>query len=132
MVGVFAQASLGFKNTYYIEGTVRRDQTTALSKGNNVYWYPSVSGSVVLSNLIKAPWLSFAKARANYAIVGNDTDANQLIDTYLAGSPFGSQPIYQFNGVLKNPDLVSEKLTSMEFGLATSPKSRDRSRCHRA
>lgn len=85
-----------------------------------MYWYPSVSGSVVLSNLIKAPWLSFAKARANYAIVGNDTDANQLIDTYLAGSPFGSQPIYQFNGVLKNQDLVAEKLKSMEFGLETS------------
>lgn len=74
----------------------------------------------MLSNLIKAPWLSFMKARANYAIVGNDTDANQLIDTYLAGSPFGSQPIYQFNGVLKNPDLVAEKLKSMEFGLETS------------
>ncbi|MDR6516784.1 SusC/RagA family TonB-linked outer membrane protein [Chryseobacterium camelliae] len=120
IIGLFAQASLGYKNTYYLEGTIRRDQSTALSKGNNVYWYPSVSGSVVFSNLIKAPWLSFAKARANYAVVGNDTDANQLIDTYLAGSPFGSQPVYQFNGVLKNPDLVAEKLKSMEFGIETS------------
>lgn len=119
IIGLFAQASLGFKNTYYLEGTIRRDQTTALSDGNNVYWYPSVSGSVVLSNLIKAPWLSFAKARANYAIVGNDTDANQLIDTYVAGSPFGT-PVYQFNSVLKNPDLVAEKLKSMEFGIETS------------
>jgi len=119
IIGLFAQASLGYKNTYYLEGTIRRDQTTALSKGNNVYWYPSVSGSVVLSNLIKAPWLSFAKARANYAVVGNDTDPNQLIDTYLAGSPFVT-PVYQFNSVLKNPDLVAEKLKSMEFGIETS------------
>ncbi len=120
VVGVFAQASLGYKSTYYLEGTIRRDQTTALSKGNDVYWYPSVSGSIVFSNLLKAPWMSFGKVRANYSIVGNDTDANQLIDTYLAGASFGTLPLYSFNGIAKNPDLVAEKLKSMEFGLETS------------
>ncbi|WP_394674469.1 SusC/RagA family TonB-linked outer membrane protein [uncultured Chryseobacterium sp.] len=127
VVGIFAQASLGYKSTYYLEGTIRRDQTTALASnmGNlipdhNVYWYPSVSGSVIFSNLIKASWLSFAKARANYAVVGNDTDPNQLLDSYLAGSPFGSLPTFQFNGLLKNVNLVAERVKSMEFGIETS------------
>ncbi|RMZ58209.1 SusC/RagA family TonB-linked outer membrane protein [Chryseobacterium nematophagum] len=120
VIGLFAQASLGYKNTYYVEGTIRRDQTSALAPGHDVYWYPSVSGSIVFSNLLKAPWLNFGKLRANYSIVGNDTDANQLIDTYLAGPPVGNLPIYSFNGIAKNPDLVAEKLKSMEFGLETT------------
>jgi len=120
VLGVFAQASLGFKGTYYLEGTIRRDKTTALAPGHDVYWYPSVSGSIVFSNLVKQDWLSFGKIRANYSIVGNDTAANQLIDTYATGVSFGTIPVYAFNGIAKNPDLVAEKLKSMEFGIETS------------
>ncbi|MFY1046898.1 SusC/RagA family TonB-linked outer membrane protein [Chryseobacterium sp. GP-SGM7] len=120
VVGFFAQASLGYKNTYYLEGTVRRDQTTALAPGHNVYWYPSVSGSIIFSNLIKENWLSFGKIRANYSEVGNDTAANQLRDFYTVGQAFGTQPAYSFNTLKKNPDLVSERLKSTEFGLETS------------
>ncbi|MDH6251003.1 TonB-linked SusC/RagA family outer membrane protein [Chryseobacterium sp. H1D6B] len=120
VIGVFAQASLGYKNTYYLEGTIRRDQTTALAPGHDVYWYPSVSGSMVFSNLIKQSWLSFGKIRANYSEVGNDTPANQLQDVYTVGQSFGEQPTYFYNTLKKNPDLVAERLKSIEFGLETS------------
>lgn len=120
VTGVFAQASLGYKNTYYLEGTIRRDQTTALAPGHDVYWYPSVSGSVIFSNLIKQNWLSFGKIRANYSEVGNDTAANQLQDVYNVGQAFGEQPTYFYNTLKKNPDLVAERLKSIEFGLETS------------
>lgn len=113
--GVFAQASLGYKNTYYLEGTIRRDQSSALPDNNNVYWYPSVSGSLVFSNLIKQPWLSFGKVRAAYAQVGSDTNANLLSNVYLAQNPFLSS-MYAYNTIAKNKDLKPQRLDNIELG----------------
>lgn len=114
--GVFAQASLGYKNTYYVEGTFRRDQSTSLPTEKAVYYYPSVSTSIVFSNLIDAKWLSFGKIRAAYAEVGSDTNADQLRNRYFAQSSFGDIPIYSFNTTLRNADLLPQKLKNLELG----------------
>ncbi|WP_312901842.1 SusC/RagA family TonB-linked outer membrane protein [Chryseobacterium taichungense] len=115
--GAFAQLSLGFKNTYYLEGTFRRDQSTALPEGNNAYWYPSISGSIVFSNLIKEKWLSFGKIRAAYAEVGSDTAADQLLNRYFAQPAFGGIPVYSYNTALRNSDLRPQRLKNIELGI---------------
>ena len=114
--GAFAQASLGYKNTYYVEGTFRRDQSTALPSEKSVYYYPSVSASIVFSNLIKEKWLSFGKIRAAYAEVGSDTGADQLRNRYIVQSAFGESPVYSFNTTLRNADLLPQKLKNLEVG----------------
>ncbi|UMQ41734.1 TonB-dependent receptor [Chryseobacterium sp. Y16C] len=114
--GAFAQASLGYKNTYYVEGTFRRDQSTALPSEKSVYYYPSVSASIVFSNLIKEKWLSFGKIRAAYAEVGSDTGADQLRNRYIVQSAFGESPVYSFNTTLRNADLLPQKLKNLEIG----------------
>lgn len=114
--GAFAQASLGYKNTYYVEGTFRRDQSTALPSEKSVYYYPSVSASIVFSNLIKEKWLSFGKIRAAYAEVGSDTGADQLRNRYIVQSAFGESPVYSFNTALRNADLLPQKLKNLEIG----------------
>ncbi|PWN70061.1 SusC/RagA family TonB-linked outer membrane protein [Chryseobacterium phosphatilyticum] len=115
--GVFGQVSLGYKNTYYLEGTYRRDQTTALSAGNNVYWYPSVSASVVFSNLIQQNWLNFGKIRAAYAEVGSDTGADRLRNRYQSQPSFGDVLVNAYNAILRNPELTSQSLKNIEFGI---------------
>ncbi|WP_027381005.1 SusC/RagA family TonB-linked outer membrane protein [Chryseobacterium daeguense] len=114
--GIFAQASLGYKGTYYIEGTIRRDQSTALPKNNNVYWYPSVTGSLVFSNLIKQNWLSFGKIRAAYAQVGSDTGADNLLNRYAAQYPFES-PMYAYSTLARNQNIRPQRLNNIEFGV---------------
>ena len=114
--GAFAQASLGYKNTYYVEGTFRRDQSTALPSEKSVYYYPSASASIVFSNLIKEKWLSFGKIRAAYAEVGSDTGADQLRNRYIVQSAFGESPVYSFNTTLRNADLLPQKLKNLEVG----------------
>ena len=114
--GAFAQASLGYKNTYYVEGTFRRDQSTALPSEKSVYYYPSVSASIVFSNLIREKWLNFAKIRAAYAEVGSDTGADQLRNRYIVQSAFGESPVYSFNTTLRNADLLPQKLKNLEVG----------------
>jgi len=115
--GIYASASLGFKNYLYLDGTIRRDQSSTLPEDNNSYYYPSVTGSFIFSQIIPdAKWLSFGKIRLGYAQVGNSPGFDQLIDNYLVLSPFNSLttavPTTQ-----KNPDLKPEITKSIEGGL---------------
>ena len=116
ILGLFSQVSLGYKNTYYIEGSIRRDYSSALPKENREYWYPSVSTSIVLSNLVKADWFTFGKLRAAYTIVGSDTAPNQIKNQYYTDTPF-TTPMYYYNTSQKNPNIKSQSLKSTELGL---------------
>ena len=44
---LFGSASVGYLHTYYLEATVRGDKSSTLPINNNVYIYPSFSGSIV-------------------------------------------------------------------------------------
>ncbi|SHI54108.1 TonB-linked outer membrane protein, SusC/RagA family [Mesonia phycicola] len=117
LYGVYARASLGFLDTYYLEGTLRRDKSSTLPTDNNVFYYPSVSTSILLSNIVDTDWLSFAKLRANYAEVGNDTDPYRLVNTYNVSLPFNSSGNASNPSTLNNPDLKPERSKNYELGL---------------
>ena len=116
--GLFAQASLGLYDTYFVEGSIRRDLSTALPLGNRVYYYPSASASVVISNwsFLKDSILNFGKIRASFAEVGNDTDPDQVRNTYLPTASFNS-PTFLYNTTAKNPDLKPEMSKAYEAGI---------------
>ncbi|MBE7639642.1 MULTISPECIES: SusC/RagA family TonB-linked outer membrane protein [Salegentibacter] len=115
--GIYARAGLGYLDTYFLEGTIRRDRSSTLPKENNTFYYPSISTSVILSNVIDANWLSFAKLRANYAEVGNDTDPYRVFNTYEISAPFGSAGWASNNSQLANLALDPERMKSYEIGL---------------
>ena len=117
--GIYARGGVGYLNTYYLEGTIRRDRSSTLpiEDNNNVFYYPSVSTSIILSNIIDGEWLNFAKLRANYAEVGNDTDPYNVFNTYTVYAPFDGAGVASNNGSLKNPALKPERTNSYEFGL---------------
>lgn len=115
--GVYARASLGYKGTYYLEGTIRRDRSSTLPKANNTFLYPSISGNIILSNLIGAEWLSFTKLRANYAEVGNDTQPYRVFNTYTVSTPFAGNGIASNNLRLANLNLKPERAKSYEVGI---------------
>jgi TonB-linked SusC/RagA family outer membrane protein len=117
--GVFAQANIGFSDTYFLDGTLRRDQSSALPIDNNVYTYYSGSASVVVSNLSflkNFTPLSFGKLRASYAEVGSDTAANQLKNQYFAQTGLQS-PLYAYNTVAKNANLRPQQSKQTEAGI---------------
>jgi len=119
--GVFAQATAGYLDTYFLETTLRRDQSSALPKKHNSYWYPSVSTSVVFSNLIdNIDWLNFGKFRAAYAQVGSDTDANRLSsESFESKGSFREMPTMRSNPIVNNPELKPQRLSSIELGVNT-------------
>ena len=119
---IFGSASLGYMHTYYLEGTLRGDKSSTLPAGNNVYVYPSVSGSIVFSEFIQNKSLiNYGKFRASWAQLGSDTDPYQLITSYTnskyAYSGYAMGLIS--NSVQPNPDLKPTKTNSFELGLET-------------
>ena len=71
---IFASAELGYKSTYYLTLTGRTDWPSQLAGPNSVksaFFYPSIGGSVILSEIIPMPeQISFLKLRASFASVG--------------------------------------------------------------
>lgn len=118
----YAMASLGYKDTYFLDASIRNDNSSALPKNNNSYWYPSVSGSFVFSELLKWKPLSFAKLRASYAVAGSDLDPYQIEYTYSAGSVYKNTATnININSLyvpdkLNNPNIKPAFAKSYELG----------------
>lgn len=115
--GFYGGASLAIKNLVFLDGNYRMDQSSTLPSNNRTYFYPSVSGSFLFSELVNASWLSYGKFRLNYAEVGNGGQWGYLRDIYNSASPFGNASIASVANMKRNPDLKEERTKSLEAGL---------------
>ena len=114
---------LNYDGYVFVDVTARNDWSSTLSENNRSFFYPSVSGSLVVSDMIKKTggslpsWFTFGKVRASYATVGNDLNPYQLINSYSIGSDPNGNTTAGTNNTLLNPDIKSELIKSLEFGL---------------
>ena len=113
----YATASLGYMDTYFIDGTYRVDKSSTLPKDTNTYGYGSVAGSIVLSNLLKQDWLSFWKIRGNYAVVGGTAAPYQLKNTYATLGNFGGVVLFDSPNTRANSELKPERSKETEVGM---------------
>lgn len=118
--GIFASATFGYKNMLFIEATARQDKSTTLPVDDNTYFYPSVSGNFVFTEVLKFPWLTNGKVRANYAQVGNDAPALSLYDVYDKPTAHGTSALFSLPLVKNNGKLKSESTKSVEVGIEAS------------
>ncbi len=113
-------AKFSFKNYLFVDVTGRNDWSSALatptSTKNTSFFYPSVSGSLVLSELVKIPKVSFLKLRASYAQIGNDTDPYQTAGAFVPATPYNSSPTLSDQNIISDPNLKPELTKSSEFG----------------
>lgn len=117
---VFGSANIGYKNFLFIDGTVRNDWSSALPQGNNSYFYPSVTTSIVFSELMESSFVSFGKVRAGWAKVGNDTDPYRIYDYFTKYASFNSNNGYVLPTTANNSGLKPEITNSLEAGLEMS------------
>jgi outer membrane receptor protein involved in Fe transport len=111
---VYATGQLSFQEKIFLDVTGRNDWSSTLPFGNNSFFYPSVSSSFLLNELFVLPQLvSFAKVRASWAQVGNDTRPYQTAKYYdkIYGNGFTN------SSTLFNANLKPEITASYEFGL---------------
>ncbi len=116
---LYGYARFAYDNVLFMDVTGRNDWSSTLPQDNNSYFYPSVTLSAVASDMFNMPaWVSFAKLRAAYAEVGNDTGAYRLRSFYQNETPFdGSTPILTESSLIPNAELKPEITGSYEFGL---------------
>lgn len=118
LVGIYGEFRAAYKSIAYLTFTGRNDWTSTLPSNNNSYFYPSVGGSFIFTELIpENQAVTFGKVRASWARVGKDTDpyvtttALWAPRTFLAGTGTGN------SWDRGNPYLKPEKTESTELGL---------------
>lgn len=119
---LFGTAELNYNNFWFINVTGRNDWSSTLSKKNRSYFYPSISTSLVISDMIASSggttptWLNFAKLRASYAETGGSLNPYELYNTYSIGKDPNGNTTASRNGTLYDPNVLSELLKSFEVG----------------
>lgn len=130
LVGLYGELNLDYKRMLYIGFTARNDWSSTLPEGNNSFFYPSVNGSFVFTELLQntriSRILNYGKLRASWAQVGNDADPYLLRSYYrrtdIAGGfgnttfPFNGIPGYTVDNRIGNANLKPEITTAFEVG----------------
>jgi len=117
LVGVYGEFGTSWKNTLFLTVTGRNDWSSTLPVNNRSYFYPSVSGSFVFTELIpKNDVLTFGKVRASMARVGKDAEAYVTTTTLLAPYKYGDYTLVGNYYEAGNPYLVPEIQTAWEVG----------------
>lgn len=115
---LYGLASLSFRDMIYLDVTGRNDWSSTLPASNRSYFYPSVSLSYLLSEMLNMRNVDLAKLRVSWAQVGSDTGPYQLQNYYnLQQNSYLGRTTLTRPGVKLNPDLKPEQTKSLEFGL---------------
>jgi len=113
---LYGAAQIGFRNYLFVDATGRNDWSSTLPEDNNSYFYPSISGSFVFSDLVDVPSMTYGKLRAGWTAVGNDASAFALVDPYVPSTPFDGVPRFSASSSLRNFDLKPERTEAWEVG----------------
>lgn len=121
--GVYADVSLSYKNYLFFNVVGRNDWSSTLPQGNNSYFYPGASVSLILSEVVSLPSVfDFVKLRTSATKVGNDAGVYLTGVNYSIITPFtpsGGAPVNRatLSNTLGNPELKPEFTTEYEGGI---------------
>ncbi len=119
---VFGSLAVTWNNWLTVEGTARNDWSSTLPEGENSFFYPSLSTSIVLTDAIPAlqdnSVLTYAKIRGSVAEVGSDAPAYALATTFSGiANQFAGLPQFTLGDVVANESLRPEITRASEVGL---------------
>lgn len=116
---VYGSVQLDYRNWAFLNVTGRNDWSSTLPSGNNSYFYPSVTASVLLSEALgwKNGIVNYLKLRGGWSQVGADADPYQLATVYVSETAFDGNPLQTSSMEGMNPNLKPETTTSVEAGL---------------
>lgn len=126
----FGRVNLSYDNRYYLTANIRRDGSDRFSKNHRWGTFPSVNvmWRIGQESFLrdKLPWLTDAKLRGSYGILGNDGIAQFLYTRAYVGD----QIIYNYGGTAEvsgwanykvpNADIKWEEVHQGDFGIDLS------------
>ena len=121
IAGVFGEVRGDYKGLATLSVTSRWDWSSTIEKKYNPYYYPSITGGLLVSELFNLTndWFSYGKIRANWARVGKDANPYQFDRKFtqyptLPDGGYGADPS---KSVASN--LLPEISDSWEIGFDT-------------
>jgi TonB-linked SusC/RagA family outer membrane protein len=117
VTSLYATMDLNYRKAIYLGITSRNDWSSALPRQNNSYFYPSVSLSTIISELISLPEaIPFFKIRGSWAQVSNDLAVYSTTPVYYNSVNWNSNASVYFPGSQLNPDIRPETSRTWELG----------------
>ncbi len=117
---VYGTLDFSYKNYLYMTVTGRNDWYSTLAPGKTNYFYPSISGSFIFSELLPVHGMDMGKIRIGYAGVGGEAD--QPYQTLLGYNNIGNlygYPIGNISNGSTVPNATLEPSSTSEFELGT-------------
>jgi TonB-linked SusC/RagA family outer membrane protein len=120
--GVFAEATVGYKDYAFVTATGRNDFSSTLPVNNRSYFYPAISGTFIFTDALKlkSNILDYGKLRASWAKVGRDADPYNLTSSFGYNSNYLGLPSLGINSQAFNPNLKPEFTKEVELGTELS------------
>jgi hypothetical protein len=116
LVGYFGEIGINYKDVIFLSATGRNDFTSTLSSDLNSFFYPSVSTSIVLSDLFfpDSRTVTFAKIRGSIAGTAKDIQPYASQSVYTPQLTSGAGFLYGFTN--NNPFITPERQRTFEIG----------------
>lgn len=119
---MFGRVSLSWNSMVYAEATARNDWSSTLSEATRSYFYPSVSGSFVASELLpEIKWLSLWKLRGSWTsskAPAGIYDINQVFS--ITNNAWGTLPSASLPATIYSMDVFPESASTWEIGTAVN------------
>ncbi|MBX2922124.1 MAG: SusC/RagA family TonB-linked outer membrane protein [Chitinophagaceae bacterium] len=115
----YFSGQLGYKDFLFLDITGRNDWSSSLGLNNYSFFYPSVSGTFIFSDVLPktSSFLNFGKLRVSYSHAGNDADPYLTSGGYqLTGANYNGNLQASINGSVPLADLKNELSKSYEVG----------------
>jgi TonB-linked SusC/RagA family outer membrane protein len=125
---LFGRLGISWNKLVYIEATGRNDWSSTLPKSTQSYFYPSIAGSFVVSELLPGTknWLDLLKLRSSWTMAKTPAAIYAINSSFSLAS--GTWNTLNGAGVpssLYSPDILPESANTFEVGLqATMFKNR--------
>lgn len=122
---LFSTAEVNYDGFWFLNGTIRWDWSSTLVEENRRYFYPSVSSSLVVTDMMRKLWnkdfgraITFAKLRASYAVTGNSLAPYSLYNNYQINKAANQSIIAgRYSKIKFNPYLEAELIKTFEAGI---------------
>jgi len=110
---LYGRLSLSWRNAIFLEATGRNDWGSTLTEQKRSFFYPSVVGSIVVSDLMDMPdWINMLKVRSAYTV------SKKMPDIYEINQTFGvTQNVWDGLPTASYPNSIKD--------FAISPTQRD-------
>lgn len=117
---IYGKASVSWKSTLFLDVTGRNDWSSTLPTETRSYFYPSVAGSVVLSEFIPMPeFINFWKIRGSWTQTKNDMSIYEINNVYsISRNVWDDMTGAYTSSTMRNSLLSPSASRSYEIGTA--------------